>query len=1227
MEKKYSSLESRIRGVMTGQSRGTKEREKVRNVARPDDEDPKSSDSSLSRTGQIKIKVIDEAIPPQYPQVPPDQQTPQAQTAQQLDDPKELKGGVTDVDFNPETDDRNLQDSDKSEERTGKKALKKANAIIGQKGAPRTMKESILAEAGLMDTAKSAGSTVGKLFNPVVRGLDAYSAYNRANQGDYGGAAIDAVAAVAPPGLSGAASALNSARDVSGSTEAAIKRNKDPEYAKQIADPSSAINRAARDRGPPESTTVGMGMTDAQRQKFKDEDEADRKSKTVMSQPKPQDSNKVSSDVEQPKPQEKKKPIDNGGLIPDVKESLKQTIINRYIREAKDDELIPDVRDNSSNVIPAKKKKEDDTVPHVSAPSTDRGKPSPIYTGSPETPDNAEPLAKGAAGEITKDIKDSPGNAWQRGMGRLSALTATNPVSNYINQKTKEGWEAAAKKTGETARSTMTDMEKNDPEAAKVVKLGAKGVGKATDLVNKGVEVAADATDRATLPVTKATGITAREDDPNKKHADTSAMMTGVGSALSAVPGGNINSRIARGVGHVMLPSTAAFDLYRGDNAGAIGDVAAMARGPVGKWTRRYYMGNVAKSFADTAAEKSDPNNPENKKKANEEFSIDELNRIEEIANLLEAPKIEIKKAPKVEAKPEVKPSTENDKQRATDSAADNAREQPAQSAPEQPKVEQPKVDEKPIEQPKVDEKPVEQPKVDEKPIEQPKVRDKVDDKIDDKVRDKVDDKIDDKVRDKVEEKPRPAKAAPLGINRTGSGNGPTPYIPANARPNVGTKVGYIQGSGFSNQAAMANAKMGMRVQYMHQPGAQPQSLQQHRSNLDQLNNSYEGHGKGTTMSENKNMPGLRPMLKSDNRFGVSDALYDAVKSVMEADKTPLQMRIEAERQKKAEAEKQTGQNNLDASERQMVGSKNVGDINRARVDSANQIDKAEQGMVGSKNTVPGVSPTISNVKPQAGAPSQDPGDRGSLVTSKPVSQDPGDRGSSVTSKPVSQDPGDRGSSVAPNQSNRAAEMNVTGGDARMQPKAAAPKPAAPNAAKPAAPAAPAAPAGRQPNWMERTFGGGKTEAPVDYNDQSPLGALRQYDAAKKAGTLGPMTGPPTQGATPAAKPAAPIASTTAPAAKPASTPPPRPATAVSTPAPAATAPAPTPKVNIATQGTTSDAGEAKPKVNTTSTMSDAGEAKPKPEEEKKPAYAREEYDLFSENEIERVKQIASRIK
>ena len=1179
MEKKYSSLESRIRGVMTGQSRGTKEREKVRNVARPDDEDPKSFDSSLSRTGQIKTKVIDEAIPPQYPQVPPEQQTPQAQTAQQLDDPKELKGGVTAVDFNPETDDRNLQDNDKSEEKTGKKALKKANAIIGQKGAPKTMKESILAEAGVWDTVKGAydtvgntlspyAKTVGKVLNPIARVADASSAYDRAKQGDYGGAAIDAIATVAPAPVSVTASALNVARDLSGSSAEAIKRNKNPNdphwhELSHPTDPNVQDKRLAdADKLTKHTSNAGLPLS------------ARSGTKDVETQQKNQDSNKVSSDTDKAK-----KDLEDMDNAYQKKQgiSIKESIILKYVREGKNDLDDEDAEFQKKQSIV----KKDDSTPHVSAPSTDRGKPSPVYTGSPETPDNAEPLAKGAASEITKDIKDSPGNAWQRGMGRLSALTANNPVSNYINQKTKEGWETAAKKTGEVARSTMTDMEKNDPEAAKVVKLGAKGIGKATDLVNKGVEVAADATDRATLPVTKATSITAREDDPNKKHADTSAMMTGVGSALSAVPGGNIISRTARGVGHAMLPSTAAFDLYRGDNAGAIGDVAAMAPGPVGKWTRRYYMGNVAKSFADTAAEKSDPNNPENKKKANEEFSIDELNRIEEIANLLEAPKIEIKKAPKVEAKPEVKPSTENDKQRATDSAADNAREQPAQSAPEQPKVEQPKVDDK-IEQPRekpVDDK-IEQPKVDDKVDDKvrdkvddkidDKVRDKVDDKVDDKVRDKVDDKVrdkvddkvDDKVRDKVEEKPRPAKAAPLGINRTGSGNGPTPYIPANARPNVGTKVGYIQGSGFGNQAAMANAKMGMRVQYMHQPGVQPQSLQQHRSNLDQLNNSYEGHGKGTTMSENKNMPGLRPMLKSDNRFGVSEALLDAVKSIIS--EAGLRM----------------------------------GDPNAAKPEPAMTFadrQATKDDMTRQKQQIPGMDRNDKTGVPR-GASNADYGASAS------------DQGG--------------GSMPAPSQSNRAAEMNVAGGDARMQPKTAAPKPAAPNVAKPAAPTTPAAPAGRQPNWMERTFGGGKTEAPVDYKDQSPLGAMRQYDAAKKAGTLGPMTGPPTQGAAPkpaapAVKPAAPIASTTAPAAKPVPTPPPRPATAVSTPAPAATAPAPTPKVNIPA----------------TNTMSDAGEAKPKPEEVKKPvpaltqSYAREEYDLFSENELERVKQIASRIK
>jgi hypothetical protein len=162
----------------------------------------------------------------------------------------------------------------------------------------------------------------------------------------------------------------------------------------------------------------------------------------------------------------------------------------------------------------------------------------------------------------------------------------------------------------------------------------------------------------------------------------------------------------------------------------------------------------------------------------------------------------------------------------------------------------------------------------------------------------------------------------------------------------------------------------------------------------------------------------------------------------------------------------------------------------------------------------------------------------------KPVSQDPGDRGSSAAPAKGPADQGDRQAASNAQSAQNAASAGAGRGSsveapgaraaASQAPKPAAPKPAAPQAAKPAAPA-PAAAGERKPNWMERTFGGGKTEAPVDHNDQSPLGALRQYDAAKKAGTLGPMSGPPSQA--PAAKPAA-----TAARAAPAPTPAPRPA-------------------------------------------------------------------------------------
>ena len=392
-------------------------------------------------------------------------------------------------------------------------------------------------------------------------------------------------------------------------------------------------------------------------------------------------------------------------------------------------------------------------------------------------------------------------------------------------------------------------------------------------------------------------------------------------------------------------------------------------------------------------------------------------------------------------------------------------------------------------------------------------------------------------------------------------------------------------------------------------------------------------------MSENKNMPGLRPMFKSDNRFGVSDALLDAVKSVMEAgEPSELQKRIQDARNKAAQDPATPG----------------LVPYTPGTTVKANPTATASTGYTNNTAASAGEEwPGKSIGRPK---PAEVPATKNPALGQQ-------------SSQQVSQDPG-------PSQSNRAAEMNVAGGDARMQPKAAAPKPAAPqgdwngswrgvpkpgevpatknpnlgqqrsqqdqersdekkigstdvglakpaapNAAKPAAPGAaapkpgaaptpPAAGGDRKPNWMERTFGGGKTEAPVDYNDQSPLGALRQYDAAKKAGTLPPVSAAPSQAkpAAPAAapKPAAPIATTTAPAAKPVPTPPPRPAST-----PSAPAPTPTPKVNIPT----------------TNTMADAGEAKPKPEEVKKPVAAREEYDLFSENELERVKQIASRIK
>ena len=113
----FKSIESIFRKMH--EDRGTDARRKVPAVGRPDTaENPTDSKSTLYKQGQIKTKIIDEAGMP-------------VRTAQDLDDKGEVKGGVTQVDLNPKTDD--TIENESAQDKLGQKATRKANKTIGVK--------------------------------------------------------------------------------------------------------------------------------------------------------------------------------------------------------------------------------------------------------------------------------------------------------------------------------------------------------------------------------------------------------------------------------------------------------------------------------------------------------------------------------------------------------------------------------------------------------------------------------------------------------------------------------------------------------------------------------------------------------------------------------------------------------------------------------------------------------------------------------------------------------------------------------------------------------------------------------------------------------------------------------------------------------------------------------------------------------------------------------------
>jgi hypothetical protein len=141
--KDYRSLEQKIRQVRLdeAEARNTAIRRKVENVGRPKD-NVKDETSKLGKQGEIKTKIVDEDFKDENGDVKPkkikdvdtdnDKQKISKTNPQNVDDPKEIKGGKTQVDLHPKTND--APEDQEKEDKVSKKAANAANKEIGAKG-------------------------------------------------------------------------------------------------------------------------------------------------------------------------------------------------------------------------------------------------------------------------------------------------------------------------------------------------------------------------------------------------------------------------------------------------------------------------------------------------------------------------------------------------------------------------------------------------------------------------------------------------------------------------------------------------------------------------------------------------------------------------------------------------------------------------------------------------------------------------------------------------------------------------------------------------------------------------------------------------------------------------------------------------------------------------------------------------------------------------------------
>ena len=146
--------------MLMEEPKNTTERKKVENVGRPEDDNKNPESSKLAKQGEIKTKIIDEDAVGYESKASKNKPN-------EVDkkDAKEIKGGKTEVELDPKTDDKVGDESDETDK--SKKARNKVNKEIGAKGAGDVKEESVpnhreFAARGLMHHSMAKDMHVGK---------------------------------------------------------------------------------------------------------------------------------------------------------------------------------------------------------------------------------------------------------------------------------------------------------------------------------------------------------------------------------------------------------------------------------------------------------------------------------------------------------------------------------------------------------------------------------------------------------------------------------------------------------------------------------------------------------------------------------------------------------------------------------------------------------------------------------------------------------------------------------------------------------------------------------------------------------------------------------------------------------------------------------------------------------------------------------------------------------